>query len=97
MISKSARVINLSPIGEDSALVPNQGTPHVPFIKELLGLASGKDKDGNALLTPKDLSEYSAKRRVDSRRSNAAFTLDLFHKVFGSSKCVHSSKFIVPL
>ncbi|KAF8957521.1 Chloroperoxidase [Flammula alnicola] len=70
---------------EDSALVPNQGKPHLPFVKELLESASGKDKDGNPLLTPKDLSEYSAKRRVDARATNSAFTLSLFHKVFGSS------------
>ena len=72
--------------GEDSALVPNQGKVHVPFVKELLALASGKDKDGNVLLTEKDLSAYSAKRRVDARSNNPNFTLSTFHKVFGSSK-----------
>lgn len=59
----------------------------MPFVKELLALASGKDKDGNVLLTQKDLSNYSAKRRVDARASNPNFTLSTFHKVFGSSKC----------
>jgi len=75
-------------IGEDSAVSPDQSKPHVPFIKELLASASGKDKDGNVLLTPKDLSEFSAKRRVESRESNPHFTTSLFHRMFGSSKCV---------
>ena len=72
--------------GEDAALIPNQGKPHIPFVKELLASATGKDKEGNALLTSKDLAAYSAKRRVDARASNPKYTLDLFHKVFGSSK-----------
>ncbi|KAF8902549.1 heme-thiolate peroxidase [Gymnopilus junonius] len=70
---------------EDSALVSDQSKPHIPYVKELLASASGKDKDGNPLLTPKDLSDYSAKRRVDARATNPHFTLDFFHKVFGSS------------
>ncbi|KAF8173711.1 Chloroperoxidase [Pholiota molesta] len=70
---------------EDSALVPSQAKPHVPFIKELLDSASGKDKEGNVLLTQKDLSDYSAKRRVDAHATNPDFTLSTFHKVFGSS------------
>ncbi|TFK40381.1 Chloroperoxidase [Crucibulum laeve] len=70
---------------EDSALVPDQGEPHIPFIKELLASATGKDKDGNPLLTPADLSRYSAKRRVDARATNPHFTLSTFHKIFGSS------------
>jgi len=61
---------------------------NLPFIKELLASASGNDEEGNELLTQKDLSEYSAKRRVDARATNPDFTLGLFHKVFGSSKCV---------
>ncbi|KAF9484093.1 Cloroperoxidase [Pholiota conissans] len=70
---------------EDSALVPDQSKPHVPFVRELLDSATGKDKDGHAILTPKDLSEFSAKRRVDARATNPDFTLSTFHKVFGSS------------
>ncbi|KAF8816280.1 Cloroperoxidase [Phlegmacium glaucopus] len=70
---------------EDSALVPDQGKPHKPFVKELLASATGKDKDGNPILTSKDLAAYSSKRRVDARASNTAFTLSLFHKIFGSS------------
>ncbi|KAF8152994.1 Chloroperoxidase [Crassisporium funariophilum] len=70
---------------EDSALVPDQSVPHLPFVHELLGSSTGKDKDGNPLLTSKDLSEYSAKRRVDARATNPDFSLSLFHKMFGSS------------
>jgi len=70
---------------EDSALVPDQGKPHLPFVNELLELASGKDKDDNILLTLKDVSEYSAKRRVDARAANPDFSLKLFHKIFGST------------
>jgi len=33
----------------------------------------------------KDLSDYSAKRRVDAQATNPNFSLDLFHKMFGSS------------
>jgi hypothetical protein len=72
--------------GEDSALVPDQGKPHLQFVKELLASATGKDKEGNLILTSKDLAAYSSKRRVDARASNPEFTLDLFHKIFGSSK-----------
>ena len=77
-----------APAGEDTGVVASQAKPHVPFIKELLALASGKDEDGNALLTAKDISEYSAKRRVDARATNPNFSLSLAHKLVGSSKCV---------
>ena len=68
--------------------MPNQGPPHLPFVKELLNSASGRGPNGEVLLTAKDLSDYSAKRRVDARKSNPHFSLSFFHKVFGSSKCV---------
>jgi len=70
---------------EDSALVGDQSRPHLPYIKELLDSASGKDKEGNVILTPKDLSDYSSKRRVDAKATNPDFTLSTFHKMFGSS------------
>jgi len=76
--------------GEDTGVVSSQAKPHVPFIKELLESASGKDDNGNALLTPKDISEYSAKRRVEARATNPEFSLSLAHKLVGSSKCVVS-------
>ncbi|TFK31259.1 Chloroperoxidase [Crucibulum laeve] len=70
---------------EDSVHVPDQGTPHRPFIEELLASATGKDKEGNTILTIADLSRYSAKRRVDARTSNPSYSLSFFHKMFASS------------
>jgi len=70
---------------EDIAFVPNQGSPHVPFVKELLDLASGQDENGKKLLTVKDLSYYLSKRRVDARASNPNYSLSRFHKIFGST------------
>lgn len=67
---------------------PGQGVPYLPFIDELLASASGKDANGNRLLTVADLSRYSAKRRVEARATNPDFVLDKQHKMFGSSKCV---------
>jgi hypothetical protein len=72
-------------LGEDSALVPNQGAPHIKFVEELLASATGKDKEGKPILTGKDLAAYSSKRRVDAKATNPEYTLDLFHKIFGSS------------
>ncbi|KXN88410.1 Putative sterigmatocystin biosynthesis peroxidase stcC [Leucoagaricus sp. SymC.cos] len=70
---------------EDVAINPDQGKPHIPYIKELLSYATGKDKDGNPLLTIKDMSRFSSKRRADARASNPEFTLSLPHRAFGSS------------
>ncbi|KAF9467227.1 Chloroperoxidase [Collybia nuda] len=70
---------------EDVHFQADQGVPHLPFIKELLASATGKDKDGNPLLTPTDLSRISAQRRVDARATNPEFSLSFSHKMFGSS------------
>ena len=72
--------------GQDYALVHDQGSPHIPFVRELLASATGTDKEGKRILTSKDLAAYSSKRRVDARNSNPEYQLDLFHKIFGSSK-----------
>ncbi|KAF5325386.1 hypothetical protein D9619_009881 [Psilocybe cf. subviscida] len=69
---------------EDSALVKDQSKPHLPFIHELLNSASGKDKEGNVILTPEDLSVYSAKRRVDAKATNPDFSITTLLKLFGS-------------
>ncbi|KIM40630.1 hypothetical protein M413DRAFT_446057 [Hebeloma cylindrosporum] len=68
---------------EDTALVPNQSEPHLPFVKALLASASGRNRHGKALKR-KDISIFSTKRRVDSRAANSAFSLDFFHKLIGS-------------
>jgi hypothetical protein len=65
---------------------PDQTKPHVPFIKELLDGATGKDSDGNPLLTIEDISKYSTKRRVEARETNPEFTLESTHKIIGSTK-----------
>ncbi|GLB39741.1 putative peroxidase, family 2 [Lyophyllum shimeji] len=64
---------------------PNQAVIHVPYVKELLESATGKDKDGNPLLTIPDLSRISSKRRAEARAENPEFSLDKFHAMFGSS------------
>ncbi|KAF8241080.1 Cloroperoxidase [Tricholoma matsutake] len=70
---------------DDVYFQPHQGKPHLLYVKELLESATGKDKEGNALLTSADLSRISAIRRVESRAKNPEFTLSTFHKMFGSS------------
>ncbi|KAF5310373.1 hypothetical protein D9611_012045 [Ephemerocybe angulata] len=70
---------------QDAVVSPDQSKPYVPFIKELLAEATGKDANGKALLTIEDLSRYSSKRRADARASNPEFTLEKIHKTFGSS------------
>lgn len=72
--------------GQDTALCPDQSEIHPGQIKEFLASATGKDRDGNSILTIRDLSNFSAKRRVDAREANPDFTLDFSHRLFGSSK-----------
>ncbi|KIJ66345.1 hypothetical protein HYDPIDRAFT_109349 [Hydnomerulius pinastri MD-312] len=69
----------------DTAIQPDQSIKDEAFIKEMLDASSGKDKDGNVLLTVKDLSKLSGKRRVEARATNKEFTLDFPHKIFGST------------
>lgn len=72
-------------IREDMALEPDQSKPHVGYITELLSSASGKDKEtGETILTSKDVSKFSSKRRADAREYNKEFSLDFLHKMFGS-------------
>ncbi|KAG2157512.1 Chloroperoxidase [Suillus clintonianus] len=72
----------------DAAFQPNQSTKHVPYIEELLAAASGKDKDGNVVITTKDLSKLLGKRRAVARAVNQEFSLKSFHKLFG---CANAS------
>jgi hypothetical protein len=73
-------------LGLDYAFDKDQGKPHLPYVRELLDSASGKDKEGNVLLAPEDLAQFSAKRRIDSRASNPEFSLNVNHRMFSSSK-----------
>ncbi|KAJ7455060.1 Chloroperoxidase [Mycena latifolia] len=70
---------------QDAKFEPDQSKPHLPFIHEFLGSATGTDQRGNRLLTPADISRYSGKRRAEGRAKNLEFTLDKAHKMFGSS------------
>ena len=74
--------------GLDRALQPDQSVKHEPFIKELLEAATGKDKNGNDILTKKDISRILGKRRAVARAVNAEFSLSFPHRIFSSSKCV---------
>ncbi|KAG2069811.1 Cloroperoxidase, partial [Suillus decipiens] len=69
----------------DTAFQPDQSIKHVPFIEELLAAATGKDEDGNDLITTKDLSRMLGKRRAIARAVNENFSLSFFHKIFGST------------
>ncbi|KAG6826658.1 hypothetical protein H0H92_014949 [Tricholoma furcatifolium] len=73
-------------VRRDVYFQPDQSIIHVPFVKELLESATGKDEDGNPILTISDLSRISSKRRAQARAENPEFSLDTIHKTFGSSK-----------
>ncbi|KAJ7096138.1 Chloroperoxidase [Mycena epipterygia] len=70
---------------QDVKFDPDQGKPHLPFINEVLASASGKDKEGNPLLTPADLSRCLGHRRAEARAANPDFSLSKYHKLVGSS------------
>ncbi|KAG6861325.1 hypothetical protein C0991_011673, partial [Blastosporella zonata] len=68
----------------DAHFEPNQSVIYVPYVKELLASASETSPDGPILTIP-DVSRISSKRRAEARAENPEFTLDTFHKTFGSS------------
>jgi hypothetical protein len=70
---------------QDVAIQPDQSKPYIPYIRQLLDAATGKDKDGDPCLTIADLSKVSSIRRAEARANNPNFSLDTFHKMFGSS------------
>ncbi|KAF9225398.1 Cloroperoxidase [Gyrodon lividus] len=69
----------------DTAIQPDQSIKDVSFINQMLDAASGKDKEGNVILTVNDLSNISGKRRAEARATNKEFTLGFLHKIFGST------------
>jgi len=78
-------VVIIRPIyrtGHDSHLVPDQSKPARDLIEELLASGTG----GNGCLTKKDIARFSAKRRVEARRTNGQYSMSFSHKLFGSSK-----------
>ncbi|KAG6836280.1 hypothetical protein H0H93_009552 [Arthromyces matolae] len=72
-------------VRRDLHFEPNQAVIHVPYVKELLESASGKDSNGNTVLTIADMSRMLSKRRAESRAENPEFSLDKIHKSFSSS------------
>ncbi|KZT33932.1 Cloroperoxidase [Sistotremastrum suecicum HHB10207 ss-3] len=67
---------------------PEQHPPHHHTIDRLLNCATGIDplsSRGRKLLTDSDLAVFSGIRRVESRLTNPQYTLDTFHKLFGSN------------
>ncbi|KAN0094621.1 Chloroperoxidase [Tylopilus felleus] len=69
----------------DTALQPKQWIKHDAFIQELLSFATGKDADGKALLTIHDTSRILGKRRAEAKATNKDYTLNLYHRIFGST------------
>lgn len=69
----------------DTHLNRNQAPPHLPFVKELLESATGRDEDGNPLLTEADVSRMLVKRRKEAEVANPHYTTSKFHEVFGAS------------
>ncbi|KAI5899704.1 Cloroperoxidase [Schizophyllum commune H4-8] len=70
----------------DSALAPDQGTPHEPFVRELLDSATGRDaRTGEPRFTVADLSKISARRRVQARATNGAYSLEKVHQKFSAA------------
>ncbi|KAG6810652.1 hypothetical protein H0H92_010915 [Tricholoma furcatifolium] len=80
--------------GRDLYFEPNPAVIHVPFVKELLESATGKDADGNLLLTIPDISLILSKRRAQGRAENPEFSLDAIHRTFGSAKYVLSLPYL---
>jgi len=54
---------------------PDLSVIHLPYVRELLDSCTGKDEDGNPLLTLPDLSRMLSKRRAESRAQNPEFSL----------------------
>jgi hypothetical protein len=69
----------------DTHLAPDQGPPHIPFVKELLESATGKTEDGKPLLTAADVSRMLVKRAKEAKEANPEFTSSSFHDTFGAS------------
>lgn len=74
----------------DAALQPDQSKPDALLVEQLCASATGRFLDGEHKLLAKDLSIAEARRRVESKKINKAYTEDLFHDIFGSSKYVCS-------
>jgi len=74
-------------IREDIHFEPDSSKIATPLIEELLGSASGKDEDGNPILTYSDLSKAFSQRQADSKATNPEFSTSLQLRMFGYGNC----------
>lgn len=71
-------------LGPDAFLEKDQGKIPQELVEEVLTCGTGP----GGKLTEPDLSRLMGKRRVEAKRANPEYSLSLFHKLFGSWKCV---------
>ena len=74
------------PTGEDIYFEPDTGKIATPLIEELLASATGKDANGNAVLTYKDLSKALSQRQADSKANNPEFSTAFHLRMFAFGK-----------
>ena len=72
--------------GEDIYVEPDTSKIATHLIEKLLNSASGKDKDGNLVLTFPDLSKALSQRQADSKANNPEFSRNLLVRFFGFGK-----------
>lgn len=78
-------------LGEDFDVDPNLGKVSIPLTQRLLASASGKDAEGDRVVTVEDVAYNLSRRRVEARRANPSFHLSKEHEFFGGSKSVRLS------
>jgi hypothetical protein len=74
-------------IREDIYFEPDSGKIAIPLIEELLASATGKDANGNAVLTYKDLSKALNQRQADSKANNPEFSTAFHLRMFAYGNC----------
>jgi len=84
--SPSLKLSSLLNIGRDLHFEPDQSVIHMPYVREVLDSATGKDEHGNSVLTIADFSRLVSKRRAECKVANPDYMLNELHKVFGSQK-----------
>jgi hypothetical protein len=60
----------------------------VEFVEELLGSASGTDRDGRPILTSSDVARALGQRLAESKATNPEFATSFMHRVTGMAKFV---------
>jgi len=74
-------------IREDIYFEPDTAKIATPLIENLLDSASGKDADGQPILTYPDLSKALSQRQADSKASNPEFSTNTTLRMFGFGNC----------